>query len=558
VYQENDSSDENEYESNHPYAGRWVAYIGDQLVGQGGTPRQALEVARATRFKENPTIYYVPLPKSLVFSPLFEKIRQLIPAEQTVYLVGGAVRDAILGIASHDLDFVLSGNALRLGRKTADALHANYFPLDGERNTARVILTTDDKSRHSLDFATFRAADLENDLAGRDFTINAIAVELSRPQELLDPLGGVTDLKNRHLRVCAADAFENDPLRILRGVRLASDYQLRILPDTRRMMKDTASLLPRVSIERVRDELFRILDSKQPTTAIQALDYFGLLPYTLPELQSLKGVAQSAPHIVDVWEHTLATVRWLYKILDVLGPDQTPESVNDLTMGLLILQLGRYRKQLAVHLASPPNINRPMRALLTLAALYHDAGKPAARQVEGDRVHFYDHEKHSAALINQRGRELQLSNEEIDRLEAIILNHMRIHFMANRNTPPTRRTIYRFFRATGTAGVDVCVLTLADLLATYGPSLQQDMWNKYLEICVKLLEAWWEKPEESVAPPPLLSGNDLQTEFGIPPGPEIGKIKEGLREAQATREIITRDDAIRFVHEWLEKPEEHP
>jgi len=256
VDQENDSLEENKHKSNHPYAGRWVAYIGDQLVGQGGTPQQALEAARSTRFKESPTIYYVPLPKSLVFSPLFEKIRQIIPAEQTVYLVGGAVRDAILGIASHDLDFVLSGDALRLGRKTADALHANYFPLDDERNTARVILTANDKSRHSLDFATFRAADLENDLAGRDFTINAIAVALSKPQELLDPLGGVTDLKNKHLRACAADAFENDPLRILRGVRLASNYHLRITPDTRRMMKDAVRLLPRVSIERWKPNIF--------------------------------------------------------------------------------------------------------------------------------------------------------------------------------------------------------------------------------------------------------------------------------------------------------------
>ena len=167
-----------------------------------------------------------------------------MPDGLTVYLVGGAVRDALLGRPIHDLDFVLERDAIKTARHIADALQADFYPLDSERDTGRVIVTNADGTHMLMDFASFRGADpstgsgqsLETDLDGRDFTLNAIALKLS-DNSLYDPLGGAMDLKEKRLRACSPSAFTDDPVRILRGVRLAANFGFHILPETRAAMK---------------------------------------------------------------------------------------------------------------------------------------------------------------------------------------------------------------------------------------------------------------------------------------------------------------------------------
>ena len=239
-----------------------------------------------------------------------------------------AVRDALLGLPIHDLDFALSGDVLPLARNVANSLGANYYPLDEERQTGRVLLSDSSGHRQILDFAALRGPDLESDLRGRDFTINAIAVTLDEPQVLLDPLGGAADLIAKRLRACSPTSLDDDPLRILRGVRLAAAYQLNIEMTTRQWMRHAASGLAHISPERVRDELFRLLDGRRPDLAIRALDLLGALPYVLPELTALKGVLQSPPHIHDVWNHTLDLLQRLDQVLGVLLIDMPRESTS--------------------------------------------------------------------------------------------------------------------------------------------------------------------------------------------------------------------------------------
>ncbi len=163
---------------------------------------------------------------------------------------------------------------------------------------------------------------------------------------------------------------------------------------------------------------------------------------------------------------------------------------------------GATGSRFSAHLAETPNPDRSLRALLLLAALYHDIGKPASRQVEADgRIRFFDHDQLGAQLAGQRGARLHLSNSEIERLTTIVRHHMRPLLLAQSGDTPSRRAIYRFFRATGAAGVDICLLSLADTLATYGPGLPQDVWVRQLDTVRTLLEAWWEQAEEKVTPP---------------------------------------------------------
>lgn len=556
----NRGSDPNNYSA---YAGRWIALLRGRVIGQGGTPGQALQAAKATRFKENPEILYVPTTNTLPFNTLLDQIRLALPSDLPIYLVGGAVRDALLNRPTHDLDFVLDGDGNQIARRVANALQVPFFPLDEARGTGRVVLPhpNSDPSRpgerYFMDFASFRGADLESDLRARDFTINAMAVDIRTPQQLLDPTGGAADLLAKRLRACSPTSLQDDPLRILRAVRLATTFNLQIVPETRQLMREAVNSLENVSPERKRDEILRILGGDQVATALRALDLLGVLPHLFPELSALKGVTQSPPHVEDVWNHTLQTVQHLEKVLDLLGNlTHDPDSAGSLNVGLMVLRLGRYRQQIHAHLQTPVSPDRPWQGLLFLAALYHDVGKPATRQVEeSGRIRFFGHEQAGADVFVRRAQALPLSNPEISRLKNVIRHHMRPHLLAQVDKLPTRRAIYRFFRDTGEAGVDICLLALADVLATYGTTLTQDTWNHYLDILRELLEAWWEKPEESVSPPVLVNGHDLMEKFKLSPGPEIGQILEMIREAQADGQITTQPQAFGLVENYLKRGE---
>lgn len=536
-----------------PYAGRWVARLRGRVIAQGGTPEQARRLARS-RYKEIPEILFVPASERLILPPILDAVRRALPDGLTLYVVGGAVRDALLGRPVHDLDFALAGQAIQIARRVADALNADFYPLDAERDTGRVIVRQEDGSRLLMDFAALRGPDLDSDLLGRDFTINAIAMDL-HTGALYDPLGGAQDLRDRLLRACSPSAFADDPVRILRGIRLAAGFGFHLLPETRQAMKMAASLLGDVSTERLRDELFRICEGPRPAACLRALDLLDGLDPILPELRMLKGIEQPSPHVYDVWEHTLAVVDALERILVVLAPDWESEQAADLFEGLLTLRLGRYRQALAEHFSLPLNVHRSLRGLLFFAALYHDVAKPQTlRDDEDGQLRFWGHDQEGALQAARRARLLALSNDEVARVETIVRHHMRILYHINRWTrekqPPSRRAVYRFFRDTGPAGVDLCLLALADLRATYAQTLPQETWAAALDVVRLLLENWYEKPAESVSPPPLVNGNDLMAALSLEPGPHIGRLLEAIREAQAMGELSTREEALEFARRW--------
>ena len=546
----------NEDTPSSPYAGRWVARVRGRIIAQGGTPEQALHAAQISRHKERPEIIYMPVPFS--YSPLVDKVREVLP-DQEIYLVGGAVRDILLNRLSRDLDFALPSNGISLARRAANALKADFMALDNERDTGRVIVTESDGTRTFLDFATYRGNNLEEDLRARDFTINAIAFDL-RTQTLIDPLNGASDLRTKLIRACSSNSLSDDPVRILRAVRQAAAFEFKIELQTRKEMKQAANLLPKVSAERQRDELFKILEGPKPDASMRALEILGVFPYLLPELPALKGVEQSAPHIHDVWEHTLSVLGHLERILSALAPGYSADNTNDLFTGLLNLRLGRFREQFAEHLAESLNTDRSVRAALFFAALYHDVQKPATKSIENSgRIRFFDHDVKGAEVTEERARAFNLSNDEVERITKIIANHMRFHFFSSHlereKQEPSRKAIYRFFRDTGEAGVDLVLLGLADLRGIQGPTLSQETWTAALNVARILLENYWEKPQETVTPPRLLDGNQLMAELGLQPGRIIGQLLEAIREGQATGKVADREQALDLAREYLKNLE---
>ncbi len=536
------------------YAGRWVARLRGRIIAQGGTPEHARRAALA-RYKETPEVIFVPTKNPLSLPPILESVRAVIPDGITVYLVGGAVRDALMGWKIHDLDFVLEKDAIKLARRVANSLKADFFPLDTERDTGRVILTDQGGSRTLMDFASYRGRDLEADITGRDFTLNAIALNLA-DNSIHDPLGGALDLKEKRLRACSPSVFIDDPVRILRGIRLAANFGFHILPDTRKAMKEAAVFVGDISPERMRDELFRLLDGNQPAVCLRALDLLGALEKIFPEISTLKGVVQPPPHVHDVWEHSLATVNHMEGLLAALSSDYPPETATDLMSGLLVLRIGRYRQQIGEIFSAPLTADRSLRSLLFMASLYHDIAKPLAMKIdENGQLRFWDHDQLGAGISAARGRALAMSNDETARLDIVIRNHMRILFHINRfireGKLPSRRAVYRFFRDVGSAGVDVCLLALADLRATYEQTLPQETWSAALDVVRLMLENWFEKPSESITPALLLNGEDLMRELNLQPGKKIGEMLEAIREAQAMGTISTRAEAIQIAREKL-------
>ena len=536
------------------YAGRWVARLRGRVIAQGGTPGQARRAAQS-RYKEKPEIVFMPTNFQLAFPPILDSICAALPGGLTVYLVGGAIRDALLGRHIRDLDFVLEREAIKTARQVANRLKADFYILDPERDTGRVILTNADGTRTLMDFAAFRGPDLEADIVGRDFTLNAIAFNLV-DKTIHDPLGGAMDLKEKRLRACSPSTFTDDPVRILRGIRLAANFGFHILPETRKAMKEAVGLLGNISAERMRDELFRILGGAQPAACLRALDLLGALDQFLPELSALKGADQTAPHVHNVWEHTLATVGYLDSVFAALAPDYNPDKASDMLNGLMVLRIGRYRQQIGRIFDAPLTADRSLRSLLFRAALYHDVAKPQTKKADEEgQVRFWEHDQQGAEVMAGRARLLVMSNDETTRLETVVRNHMRILFHTNRlvreGKPPSRRAVYRFFRDTGPAGVDICLLALADMRATYEQTLPPETWAAALEVVRLMLENWFEKPAESIAPPVLVNGDDLMRELKLQPGKMIGEILEAIREAQAMGEISTQDQALEMARENL-------
>ena len=495
----------------------------------------------------------------LTFEELFpaprilSALRKQIHANQRIFLVGGAVRDRLMGKQGHDLDLIVSGDVRSLARRVADELKAAFYMMDEQHQTARVICTLEGGTRNVLDFAALRGVRIEQDLGMRDFTINAIAIDLDNPQRLIDPLNGSTDLRNKVIRACYPDALEDDPIRVLRAVRHSLDWNFRINPETLTLIKKAAGRLESTSIERRRDELFRILESSHVRAAIEVLDRVGALPFLLPDLVNLKGIQQSSPHIYDGWQHTLSLADNLQALYSLLVANDREELGAQLIYGMVNLRIGRFRERLQEHYTKRLNPERSLRGLLLFSGLYHDTGKPVTTSQGPDgRIRFLGHESIGGEIAETRARALALSSVESERIGTLVRNHMRIHHLAATHPQVSRRSIFRYFREMEDAGVDLCLLSLADTLATYGVTISPSRWEIELGICRQILTAWFEQSHEIISPPRLISGNELMVAYNLKPGPQIGQILERIKEAQATGEVTNQAEAMALSKKILD------
>lgn len=488
-------------------------------------------------------------PDLLPLAPLVERIRPLLPEiGQPVHLVGGVVRDALLGRASHDIDLVVAQDAIPLTYWLADRLRLPAYALDAERDVGRIVARDETTT---LDIARYRGPTFEDDLRGRDFTINALALPAGArtADAIIDRHGGLDDLRAGRIRIIHRDSIADDPVRALRAARFATQLDFALTPETAEAARAALpALLAHTSAERVRDELTKLLSAGAPHLGVALLDELGLLAGVLPEVAALHDVAQSPPHHEAVLAHTLSVLRYLAAVealLDGEPPDETAE-----WMGAIATLLAPYRAALRTHLERVVEGGIDGRALLRWGALYHDTGKRETRTVdETGRIRFLGHDEAGATLTATRLNRLNCGNAAIRHARDIVAGHMRPLYLATERRAPSRRAIYRYFRALHGAGLDVALLSLADHLATYDGAGGESEWEALLAVVGALFTAYFDAPHEAVAPPRLLTGRDIMELLGQPPGHEIGRLLALLEEAQAAGEVTTREQASAFIRE---------
>jgi tRNA nucleotidyltransferase/poly(A) polymerase len=417
-----------------------------------------------------------------------------------------------------------------------------------------------------VDVAHFRGETLAADLADRDFTVNALAADVRAPGDVIDHHKGMADLAARLIRPVSEHSIRDDPLRALRALRQAAELGFTLAPETETLICRDGLALSSVSGERVRDELARLLAHPHAAPFLRRMDDLGLLTAVLPELEPLRGLKQPPPHHLDVLSHSLETVDALEQLLDgapAAGSKQQAASQAP----ILRLRSGQvsqfpnflapFADRLEVHLAATLGGERPRLVTLKLAALLHDVGKPAARMLDDqERIRFLGHDQRSAKLAGAALRRLRFNRVEVRLGETVVRHHMRPLLLANQPSVSSR-SVYRFFRDTGDAGVDVLLHALADHRATYAPGATDgtsadDPWPRLVALTARMLADYYERGEQRVAPPPLLTGHDLLREFGLEPGPQIGELLEAVREAQVSGEVSSREGALTLVRARLD------
>ena len=478
------------------------------------------------------------------------------------WLVGGFVRDRLLGRDNHDLDLIVPEGGIRLARAVAAAFRGASFVLDDVRDVGRAIVSDPTGESLDVDVARLRVPDLLDDLALRDFTVNAIALDINTAAAepaLFDPFDGRADLSRRLLRAVTEAAFRDDPLRMLRGVRMVAELGFRIEDATYSLIRRDAPLIQLVSGERVRDELMRILTAPGAWQHLRLLAALDLLRHTLPESTAQRGVAQSAPHYQDVFDHSRSVLAHLEGIYALLWPESNytpPQPVPDdptvvaaeAEWADVAATLAPYADDLRAHLALPLASGHMRRDLLMWAAVTHDWGKPAKRtENDAGQAHFYDHDRWGALLAEARLQALKLSGDEVAYVARLTDLHMRPAHLAH-DFPPTPKAIYHYFRAADTTGPDCALLGVADLMAVPARALDSETRQRRFATTRMLLDAFFRDYPRSVSPAPLLNGRQVMAELGLKPGPRIGAILEGLREAQATGKVSTVDEAWTWLH----------
>ncbi len=437
------------------------------------------------------------------------------------WLVGGVVRDAILGRPLGDVDVVVEGDPRAAARAIAREVGGPAFPLSEEFGAWRAI---DRERGFSCDVSPLQGATIEEDLGCRDFTVNSVAVPIEGGDPI-DPAGGIGDLDAGVLRVLGPGAYAADPLRPLRLVRLHAELGLVPDAETEQLTRSAAARLTEPSPERVFAELRRLVVAPGAVSGLELAERLGVLAAVLPEIAALRGVEQSRFHHLDVYEHTLEVLRRQIEL-----------------EGRLEEVFGALGGPLRALLDEPLADELTRLQALRLGALFHDVAKPDTRGIRPDgRVTFIGHDSAGEEIVERIFRRLRTSERLRTFVGALARHHLVLGFLV-REPPLAASGVYSYLKRCAPVEVEVTVLSCADRLATRGDNAEAAIAG-HLELARDLMApalAW----RTTGSPRAPVRGDQLAAELGIEPGPELGELLGRLEQAAYTGEATSREAAL--------------
>ena len=452
--------------------------------------------------------------------PLVQKILLIIRELSKIYyeetfLVGGFIRDLLLGKEATDLDFLLDPFNYDFLQKLSHIFKGKLVTLDDERKYYRIVIEKD-KRTYNLDFTPIYQKNLFLELSRRDFTINSIALNL-KDFQIIDPLNGIKDLSQNILKMSSPLSFKEDPLRILRAFRFIG-AGFKIEEKTLENMKRERKRLKNVKPERIHEEIYKILRNPFTKDIWEKMEETSALEILFPELIELQKIPWSNPHHEDAFQHSLSTLsalEFLYFHLENLFPD-----LND---------------KIKLYLEEKIFSEYSKKEALKLMALFHDIGKIKTFSIdEKGLVHYYRHSEQGAIIIQDIGERLRFSNKEITFYQKLIQHHMYlINFLQNLNNLSMYKLINRVQEDTP----GLVLLFTADQLAIKGE-------KSILDFAKKLLKEFFDIKN---LPKPLLNGKEIMKIFNLKQSPLVGELKEKLIEAQVKNLIKTREEAINYL-----------
>jgi len=449
-----------------------------------------------------------------------------------VWLVGGLLRDIHLYKKKDyfDFDFCVEKDVVLIVKEFSKKTKSKYIVLDEAQGSYRVIVKKKNKI-YSYDFTLMRGKDIKEDLSLRDFSINTLAVNLKeKPFKIIDFFGGREDLKKKILRVIKEEVLFHDPLRVLRGFSFMANLGFKIQKKTLLAMVKYKDLLKNVSGERVAEEFFKILGADHSFKVIKKMDELRVLDEFIPYAKDCRGVYQGKYHHLDVWAHSLETLRQFEVLYNK--------------------KLAR-KKEILDYLSQELSQGRTRAKVIKLACLLHDIGKPFAKKIKNKKTIFHAHEKIGSDLLENIALRLRLSFREKDVLKKLTFWHLRPGYLADQ-IRPSRRAVYRFFRDTQDEGAGVILLSLSDWRATRGPLTNAARRARHEKIMLKLIETYF-KDKKKKPLKHLVDGYDIMRRFNLKPSPIIGEILHKIKEEQALGKIHTKAQCYSVAKKIIQK-----
>ena len=445
---------------------------------------------------------------------LNDNVIQIIKAiDSDVYLVGGAVRDYLLGKTSYDKDIIVK-NAKQFAQDFCQKVDGTLIELDLENHIYRVVLS--DKINY-VDVT--EANNLESDLKRRDFTINSIAINLKN-NEIIDVNNGQQDLKNKIIRSISEQNIVEDPLRILRAYRFSAILGFEIENKTKQQIKKYIQLIKNPAIERINYELMKLFEGKY--TAKVLLEMTDLIDILYPIFIDVKKVPKNTHHHLNLFEHSIETVNQIQILY---------ESSND---------------EVKSHLEKQDFGGFSRLAHLKLAGFLHDIGKYSTWTIEGDRHRFIKHDDIGSKMAKEILKQNKFSKKQIEYIANMIKNH--IYPSQVVSSENINEKIYmRYIRKMESNVIDNIILAKADRLSARGPAITEDIVLENIRNLDNLLNYYLSIKDKLKPIPKLLTGDEIMELKKIPQSPLLGEIIKSLKEEQLEGNIITKEDAINFV-----------